>query len=116
MAVSDPSDTPSDLAAIKSTPAPTDGVVRLVTAPEREAAAQSEFADEVMQEALGMLEHAGELLQEHGVSGIAIAFVLKNGDYGRLLPRQTSSMAALIGSIATMQQDLILSTLVDDEE
>lgn len=91
-----------------------DGVIRLVTATEREAEAEAEFNDHVLEEALGMLGHAAEILKEHGVGGLAIAFVLKDGSYGRILPMITANVAGLIGSIATMQQDLILRTLEGD--
>jgi len=104
----------SDATEVDDTPA-TDGVVRLVTAQEREAEAEAELRHDILEEAIGMLEHAAEIFEAHGVAGVAIAFALEDGSYGRILPTRCSNVPGLIGAVATMQQDLILRTLVDDE-
>lgn len=96
--------------------APADGIVRLVTAPEREAEAEREFEDAIYEEAMGILDDAAEIFEEKGVAGLAIAFVFKDGSYGQAFSSMSSNMSGLIGAIATMQQDLILRTLRAEEE
>lgn len=102
-----------------SKPAPSDvlsagGVLTLKTRAQRDAQQEQEYRDEVNHEAVAMLERAIGMVREHRVAGIAIVFAFEDGTYGRLIPDLTSNMAALIGSLATAQHDLILSTLDPD--
>lgn len=91
-----------------------DGVVRLETKQQRTEREEQEYRDEVQREAIAMLERTLAMVREHRVAGIAIALAFEDGTYGRLLPELTSNIGALIGSVATAQHDLILSTLDPD--
>jgi hypothetical protein len=85
-------------------------VIKLVTAPEREAAEERSFAEQVHEEAIGMLERALVMARERRLTGVAIAFAWEDGSYGRMMPSLMARWAALIGSVATLQHDLILKS------
>lgn len=85
--------------------------IRLVPKAELDAKEELTFRGEVNEEARAMLDKALEMVNSRKVSGIAICLAFEDGSYGRLLPSLTSNMAALIGSVATAQHDLILATL-----
>lgn len=91
-------------------------VVKLVTAKEREEQQDHEYNELVHDEAIDMLRRMGDLAAKHKISGLAIVFVTQDGLYGRMLPRETSNMASLIGALGTAHHDLILRTLTDGDD
>jgi hypothetical protein len=93
-----------------------DNVVILETAKQRTEREAQEYRDEVQVESLGILDKAATLIKEHRVTGVVVCFVFEDGSYGRIVPTLLANIAALIGSVATAQHDLILRTLVPDDE
>lgn len=93
-----------------------DDVIRFMTPAERAEKSEREYAELVHDEAIDMLRRAREFADQHPMAGLAIVFITKDGHYGRILPRETSNMAGLIGALGTAHHDLILQTLTDFEE
>lgn len=91
-----------------------DDVIPLCPRAQRDADAEAQYVEAAHQEALGMIERAGELVREHRAVGVAVVFVLADGGYCRMLPYVSYNTAALIGAMATAQHHLIAA--VEDEE
>lgn len=89
-------------------------VIKLTTVPEREAAEAKAYDEAVHEEAIGMLEKALVMARERRLTGVAISFAWADGSYGRMMPTLMHHWAALIGAVATTQQDLILKSLYPD--
>lgn len=95
-----------------------DGIIKLITKTERDAREEHDYVQSAHDEAISMLETALASLRERRwgdgsrVTGLAISFAFENGCYGRMIPTIECRAAALIGSVATTEHDLILRTLV----
>ena len=86
-----------------------DGVIRLVTAAERQEAEREEYEAGAHAEAVSMLERALEMVKERKVGAVAIAFALDDGSYGHLLPVAGNRIGHLKGAIVDMQYTLCRS-------
>lgn len=86
-------------------------VIRLVPRAELEQQDVAELDDLETQQALRQLAEATELVKQNGGRAVAIAFVLGDDSYGRIVPKSTTAMAAIIGAVGTMHHDMILRTL-----
>ncbi len=89
-------------------------VLHLVTAAEREAAAEEEYRVAAHAEAVSMLERALELVRERRVGSVVIALAFEDGGYGSLIPGVGDNLGHLIGAVADAQHRLIRSTESDE--
>lgn len=91
-----------------------DGIIRLVTARERDELQDAKDREDDHAEAIAMLERMLAIARadDRRLAGVAIAFVFENGGYGELVPSRCGSMAAMVGAVATMQQRLVTRTLL----
>lgn len=93
-----------------------DDVIKFLSRDERGKAQEIEYAELVHAEAVDMLKRASAYAAQNKMAGLCVVFITQDGHYGRILPRETTNMAGLIGAIGTAHHDLILSTLTDFEE
>jgi hypothetical protein len=87
-----------------------DGVVRLVTRPERAAQEEEAYLESLHAEAVAMLERALAMAKERKLHGVTISLVFADGCYGRLIPEVLHGVDRLIGATQSTVHDLCLRT------
>lgn len=96
---------------------PGDGVIRLVTQPERDAADREEYDTEATAEAARMLEEVLAVVRDPSrrVTGVAIALTFADGGYASSVPKGADQLGALLGALSDAQYRLLRFTNGHDD-
>lgn len=81
-------------------------VVKLVTMPERAAAEDASYRDQVQAEAIAILEKALALVRGKRVAGVTVSLVFEDGCFGWVTPDLTTNLSGLIGAVSSTLNEL----------
>lgn len=81
-------------------------VVKLVTMPERAAAEDAAYREQVQVEAIAILEKALALVRDKRVAGVTVSLVFEDGCFGWVTPDLTTNLSGLIGAVSSTLNEL----------